>query len=194
MAWAPDYITLAVGKAFVRVDDAVDDAQVAVAITTASRAVDHHCNRQFGLVAAPETRYYRAWYHYERRRWVVTVDDIQTAVGLVVTADGAAVTDYVLEPRNAIAEGKAYTGLVFGTGVSLVDDDVTAVGLWGWASVPVPVVQATELQTSRLLARRDSPYGVAGSPASGTEVRLTARLDPDVAVSLRGWTRPRKVG
>ena len=195
MAWAPDYLTLVQGKAFVRVDDTVDDTEIATAITTSSRSIDDHCNRQFGVVNAVEQRVYRAYYNYERTRWVVAIDDLQTAVGLVVMADGAAITDYVLEPRNAVAEGKAWTRLVFGTSVALVDDDVSATALWGWAlGFPVPVVQAAKLQTSRLLSRRDSPYGVAGSPADGSEVRLTARVDPDVAVALRGWSRPRKAG
>lgn len=195
MAWAPDYITLVQGKAFVRVDDSVDDAEVATAITTSSRAIDGHCNRQFGVVDAVEERVYRAHYDSERARWVASIDDLQTTTGLVVEADGAAITDYVLEPRNAVAEGKAWTRLVFGTSIVLTDDDVTAAALWGWSlGFPVPVTQAARLQTSRLLSRRDSPYGIAGSPADGSELRLLARLDPDVITSLRGWGRPRKVG
>lgn len=195
MAWAPDYLSMVQGKAFVRVDDGVDDVEIANAITTSSRAIDEHCNRQFGVVDAVEERVYRAYYNYERTRWVVSIDDLQTTVDMVVEADGAAITDYVLEPRNAVAEGKAWTRLVFGTGVVLTDDDVTATALWGWSlGFPVPVVQAAKLQTSRFLSRRDSPYGVAGSPADGSEVRLTARVDPDVGVALRGWRRPRKVG
>ena len=54
--------------------------------------------------------------------------------------------------------------------------------------------EATLLQASRLAARRDSPFGVAGSPDAGSEMRLLARVDPDVAVALepyrrRIWTR-----
>lgn len=194
MAWAPDYLTLAQYKAYPRIDDTVDDAELSTAITAASRAIDDHCNRQFGKVATPEARTYRAYYDYERCRWAVSIDDLQTAAGVVITADGAAVTDYVLEPRNAVAEGKAWTRLVFGSSVRLSDDEIGAVGPWGWTAFPVAVVQACKLQTSRLAARRDSPFGIAGSPQQGSELRLLARVDPDVAVALRGYRRPRKAG
>jgi hypothetical protein len=46
------------------------------------------------------------------------------------------------------------------------------------------------LQASRFYARRDSPYGVAGSPDLGSEVRLLSKVDPDVAVSLADYVRP----
>jgi hypothetical protein len=58
MPWAPDYITTAELKSFLGINDAIDDAQLAIAITAASRAVDRVTNRQFGQVAAAEARLY----------------------------------------------------------------------------------------------------------------------------------------
>lgn len=196
MAWKPDYITLAEAKEFLRIADDIDDVQIAAYISAASRAIDNHCNRQFGSVAAPVERRYRAWYNAERRRWVVTIDDLQSSAGVVVTADSAAITDYTFEPRNAIADGMAWTHLVFGVDVVLTDDDVDIVAQWGWSvtGVPVPVENATYLQVSRFASRRDSPFGVAGSPTEGSELRLLTKVDPDVAVSLRGYRRPRRAG
>jgi hypothetical protein len=46
------------------------------------------------------------------------------------------------------------------------------------------VEQATLLQASRFHARRFSPYGVAGSPELGSELRLLAKLDADVELAL----------
>jgi len=60
---------------------------------------------------------------------------------------------------------------------------------WGWSAVPVPVKEATYLQASRFHSRRDSPYGIAGSPDQGSELRLLSRVDPDVAVSLSDFVR-----
>jgi len=56
------------------------------------------------------------------------------------------------------------------------------------------VHEACLLQSSRIAARRDSPFGVAGSPETGSELRLLDRVDPDVAVTLsryrrRAWVR-----
>ena len=42
------------------ITDTDDDVQIALAVTAASRAIDRRTNRQFGLVAAPEARYYTA--------------------------------------------------------------------------------------------------------------------------------------
>jgi len=198
MAWAPDYITATQLKSYARITDAADDAEIGFAITAASRAVDQHCNRQFGLVAA-EARLYTAWYHYERCRWVVDVDDFQSVVGLVVTIGGVATTTFTKEPRNAAAKGKPWERIVFDLAPSAtpsyVDNyEVSVVAPWGWTTQPVPVTQASLLQASRFLSRRDSPYGIAGSPEQGSELRLLSRVDPDVGVSLRGLVRPRAVG
>lgn len=200
MAWAPDYLTTTQVKDFRRIDpaDTLDDVEIAVAISAASRAIDDHCNRQFGLTAAPEERFYTAWYDYDRGRWVVDVDDFMTTTGLVVSVDGTALTTFTKEPLNAAALGRPWERLVFDetpdvypTGVLA---EVSAVARWGWTAVPTQVVQATHLQVNRLMSRRDAPFGVAGSPEQGSEIRLLARLDPDVAVSLKGLRRARRVG
>lgn len=56
--------------------------------------------------------------------------------------------------------------------------------------IPEAVKMATMIQASRLYHRRDTPYGVAGSPEMGNELRLLSRLDPDVQLLLsteRNW-------
>lgn len=198
MAWAPDYVTLTALKTYMRISDTVDDLDLAVDITAASRAVDEHCNRQFGRTAAPEARVYTARPDYDRGVWVVDIDDLDDATGLTVTVGGNPVTLYTLEPVNAVLEGKAWTRLVVSvdspvqpTGLA---NEVTGTVRWGWTTTPVAVTLATRLQASRFAARRDSPYGIAGSPDQGSEMRLLSRVDPDVGVSLRGYRRRRKVG
>lgn len=193
MAWKPDYVTLAEMKHDLNIADTADDAELAVAITAASRAIDNHCNRQFGNTAAV-ARTYRADFDYDRNRWTVDVDDLQTVTGLVVTIDAAITTDFLLEPSNAVADGKAWTRLVMGDGFWADDDAVSIVAAWGWTTVPAAVVLATKLQTGRFVARRNAPFGIAGSPDAGSEMRLLARVDPDVAVSLAGFRRPRRTG
>jgi len=51
------------------------------------------------------------------------------------------------------------------------------------------VLNACKLQTGRFNKRLQALFGVAGSPADGSEVRLLAKLDPDVAVMLVDYTR-----
>jgi hypothetical protein len=55
---------------------------------------------------------------------------------------------------------------------------------------PAPVKLACMLQASRLVKRRDSPFGVAGSPEFGSELRLLSKLDPDVENLLRPYRIP----
>lgn len=193
MAWAPDYATVAELRSFLRIPDTADDAELALAVTAASRAVDNHCHRQFGKVAAPEPRRYTACWDRRRRRWLVDVDDVQDLAGLSVVVDAGTVDVYTLEPVNAALVGKPYEGLVVEPEAAVKptteEYGVTVTATWGWSAVPVPVEQATLLQASRLHARRFSPYGVAGSPEAGSELRLLAKVDPDVAVSLTGLVR-----
>ena len=200
MAWAPDYVTDDELKSFVRIDDDVDDVEVAWAITTASRAVDRTCHRQFGLVATPELRYYTARYDRDLRRWVIEIDDLMTTTGLVVMADldgsgeyASEIDEYALRPVNAGPRGKPWTELQVLAGsanqATAAEAGIEGLARWGWATVPTAVKQATALQTSRLLARRDSPFGIAGSPDTGSEMRLLDKVDPDVAVSLSDYVR-----
>lgn len=200
MAWEPDYTTAVDLAAYLRIDDNDDDLQLATAATSASRAIDRFTCRQFGLIDAPEARYYTARWSRSRGMWLVAIDDLMTETGLEVAteqyADGifVAVTAPVLRPRNALQKGRPWTelaipnesavGPLFGR-----DGGVRVTGRWGWTSVPVTVEQAALLQGSRVFARRDAPFGVAGSPEAGSELRLLAKVDPDVAVMLNSYRR-----
>jgi hypothetical protein len=187
MTWAPDYITSAQLKAYARIGDDVDNAQVALAVTAASRAVDGCGGRQFGQIGASTEWLFTARWDSGCRRWSVPIEDLTAGTGLTVTIDGTATTAYTLRPTRAVDQGKVYTELLFNDGVSVVGDlDAVAItsDQWGWAAVPGVVEQATLIQASRFLSRRESPYGIAGSPDSGAEQRLLSRLDPDVRLML----------
>jgi len=200
MAWAPDYITTAELKAFLRISDTDDDVQLAVAITAASRAIDRCTNRQFGKTAGAEERQYTARWDRRRGRWIVAIDDLMSTTGFAVTTvdeDGTltgTITAYDLEPRDADLKGKPWEAIVVRSTSAVVPTgrpfEMAVTGNpWGWSSTPTAVKQAAYLQSSRFHARRDSPYGIAGSPDAGSELRLLARVDPDVAVSLGPYVR-----
>lgn len=188
MAWEPDYISVEEAKAYVRIGDAVDDDELALIVSAASRAIDRRCHRQFGQVAAVEERFYTARWSQTLQRWVAEIDDLATTVGLVVTVDGVVVTDYTLTPRNAVAKGKVWTQIILGDGI-VPTDDVSMVGRWGWPAYPYTIKAAARIQVNRFLSRRDSPYGVAGSPSDGSEIRLLEKLDPDVGLMVLGLVR-----
>jgi hypothetical protein len=199
MAWAPDYATTAELRDFLRITDSDDDTELDLAIAAASRAVDTDTNRQFGVVGSAEERFYTGRWDSHRCRWVVDIDDLMSTTGFAAEtqdSDGdtvGSIDDYFLEPRNAAAKGRPWRLLVVKPDSSFKptgrQDEVAVTALWGWTAVPDTVKQATLLQASRLFARRNSPYGVAGSPDLGSELRLLARVDPDVSVALRSYRR-----
>lgn len=195
MAWAPDYASSSELKAFLRIDDSVDDTEVGLALTAASRAIDQSAGRQFGVVDSAEDREYEALWDRRQCLYIVEIDDLSTKTGFVVTdwnGDTVAeeVTDgdggYRLEPRNALALGKPWTRFVL---PSVATTWFTVTGSWGWAAVPDPIKAATLLQSNRFLKRRDAPFGVAGSPEMGSEVRLLNRIDPDVELIIAPYRR-----
>lgn len=100
----------------------------------------------------------------------VTVDELRSYVGIPAD-DDADDTLLLLAAESASAQIDAYCRQ-------------------SWPSpesAPSPIRQATLLQASRLFVRKNSPYGIAGSPDMGSELRLLAKLDPDVEVLVRPY-------
>jgi hypothetical protein len=202
MAWDTTYASLAdlksylkVGSAAHELDDQFDDALVA-----SSRAIDQSTNRQFGLVAANENRVYTAEWDRPRCQWVIEIDDLMTSTGLTVNVDDdddqvydQAITSYRLYPFNAPANSRPWTKILVKSDSTIepnTDEGAVQVyAKYGWTTVPDTIKAACLLQASRLVARMDAPFGVAGSPDVGSEMRLLARLDPDVAVMVSRYKR-----
>lgn len=193
MAWAPDYVDLAVMRAYLRITDeadTADDSQITLAVAAASRAVDRACYRQFGKVGASETRYATAYWSRREQAYVADIDDLHDSDGLAVTSSGTAVTEFTLLPRNAIPKGRPYSRIRFTGSVSCRADAIALTSdSFGWADIPDAIVQATQIQAARFVKRRDAPFGVAGSPEMGNELRLLQKLDPDVEVTVQPFRR-----
>jgi hypothetical protein len=190
MAWEPDYAQLDDVKLWLRIpdDDTTDDTVIADAITASSRAVDEHCKRQFGLVAAPELRSYPIAYSAGGLR-VVMIDDLMSLAGLVLQVDGVDVAPVRWWPQNAPQRGRPYTRVYLPAATVCTSGTADLTASWGWTAVPPTVATATKMQAARLAKRRDAPFGVAGSPELGSELRLLAKVDPDVAVTLAKYVR-----
>jgi hypothetical protein len=199
VVWKPDYVTLVNAKDYLRIADTADDTQIAFWITAASRAVDKRCNRQFGQAAGAVARTYRrpANYNPVSGLWELEVDDLMATPTLVGSGAWAS-AGYTLLPDNAALEGVPWQRIGTASQPIMVSPGapypVSVTALWGWTTVPAQVSAAVLLQVARWYARRESPLGVAGSPDLGSEIRLLARLDPDVSTTLAGLSRRRAVG
>lgn len=207
--WKPSYATLLQMHDWLRLNDpgdVDDDGVLTLNLSAASRAVDVACGRQFGKADTPVSRVYPLRWSRTLGAHVADIDDLMDLTGLTVSTDDGVTTldttEYKLWPRNAIADGMVYTyvtvggrmpgcscGFGFPFGFEHDHPELTMVAPWGWDAFPDVVVEGTLLQASRLNIRRDSAYGMAGSPDSGTDSRLLARLDPDVEPIIEGYIR-----
>lgn len=193
MPWKPDYITVAELKSYLDLTDTVDDVELQTWCTAASRAINKKTNRQFGQLAAPAARVYRrpAVYDLTTQLWLVEIDDVQDVTGMTVAGTAYASSGAVLQPDNAPADSEPWTRLGFTACPTM---PLTVVARWGWTTVPAQVTGAAKLQANRWNSRRRAPFGIAGSPEQGSEIRLLAKLDPDVATTLAGLSRRRRAG
>ena len=187
MAWAPDYVDEGALADFVRTES--DNPYVGTYGTAAARAVDDTCNRQFGQLDEAATFTYdsSAAAQLPNGRWLIQIDDVQDLTGVTISLDGITLTEgvdgYEWWERNAVAKGKPYTAITL---ASRPAGELAVLAKFGWSAVPAPVPAAVWLQVNRWHVRRESPYGTAGSPGEGSEVRLSARLDPDARAILAG--------
>ena len=186
MAITNGYATLAQVKAALRITDSVDDSLLEMNIEAASRAIDEYTNRNF-YNAGTAVRYYAPSDSLN-----VDIDDLISLTSLETMSDDEpnydttwGADDYQLEPLNGIADGIAqpynhiravgdYTFLTLGN-----EATIKVTGVWGWATTPIQVTQATVIQASRIYKRLDSPLGIISGELGS--MRIGSRLDPDVA-------------
>lgn len=186
MAITNGYATLAEVKAALRISDSIDDSLLEMAIESASRLVDGYSGRYF-YNAGTAVKHFAAQDNY-----IVITEDLQSVSELADTNEtGGSYTtwttsEYQLEPLNGKADGISmpYTQIraTGGNFFNITEGDalIKVTGVWGWATVPVAIRQATIIQASRIFKRLDSPLGVLSSPDLGF-IRVGSRLDPDVA-------------
>lgn len=194
MAITNSYCTLADVKASLRITDSVDDVVIERAIESASDIVSGYCGRSF-LASGTATRVFAP----ESSEYSL-IDDLVSVTSVAVSsaADGVfdsvlTATQYQLEPLNGFVDGLSgypATAIRAVGSSSFVTDGGKATlqiqGVWGWASVPRNVRQATILQASRIFKRADSPLGVISSPDLGF-IRVGSKVDPDVAQLLDNY-------
>ena len=195
-------------KEILGISDAVDDNRLTMAADAATQMVQAYCNRHFVQQDSVSARTYVA-----STPWLLEVDDISTATGLIVKTDEDedgvfettwASTDYQLEPLNGKLGGQnwPYTRIraiksrevPFDYGQALVQ--VTA--RWGWANpdaindyVPHPVEQAAQIQGVSIFKSAEAPLGIAGFGDIGI-MRLRQAMHP-VAMALLAPYRKEQV-
>ena len=171
--------------------DTKDDAAIEAVIESVSRTIDNVCWQRFFASSADETRYFTAefagWLRLPERiisvNTLKTDDDGDRTYENTWTED----TDFELLPYNATLDGEPFRWVEiisdgnysFPVGVK---KGVEIKGKFGWSSAPKPIVEACLLASHRLMARRNSPYGVSGAAAMGTLTLTVEKMkaDPDI--------------
>ena len=170
--------------------DTKDDVAIGKVIEATSRTIDDVCWQRFFASAADETRYFTA----EFTGWLRLPERIISVTTLKTDADGDRTyettwtedTDFELLPYNAALDGEPYRWIeVTPNGnysFPLVAKGIEIDGKFGWSSVPGPIEEACLLASHRLMARRNSPYGVSGAAAVGQLTLKVEKMksDPDI--------------
>jgi hypothetical protein len=187
--------------------DVYDDIILTSVLTAASRSIDQATNRQFGISDNTEAftytmlegrrfndqseRFYSPAVYRSPLKYHQEIDDLMTTSGLIIQTGPdmntlTTITDYTLFPYNAAPKGRPWTEIH----INQRPGEVTTVtAKWGWTAIPETIKAATLIQAARFFKRRDAPFGIAGSPDMGSELRLLSKLDPDVAVMVVPYKR-----
>jgi hypothetical protein len=193
MAITNGYATLADVKLAARITDTIDDALLELSIESSSRDIDAYTERVFYSTGATAV----SRVYIPQDIYLVETDDIisVTTIKSDTSGDGVfdqlwASTDFQLEPLNGRAGGidtpftriravGEYLWPVYEPrNVNANQAGVEVTGVFGFATIPTAIRQATILASLRAYKRYESPTGVLGFSDMGV-VRV-GRLDPDV--------------
>lgn len=189
-----DYITSAALKSTLELTgQTYADADIATAITAASRVIDAYKKTRF--YPTTETRYYTAGPSV----YNLQIDDLSTSTGSTVSIDingdgvyetvWALNTDYYFEPVNAPLEGQPFDRLCIrrqsGRVFPIYQHSIRVDGQFGWATAGAQVIQSTTILAGRYLKRaRETPYGIVTVGVDALSAARLGRIDPDVAFLL----------
>jgi len=171
--------------------DTTRDTALNLAITAASRAIDHVAHRSFYMLEQPTVRLFYAESYWEL---LLRGNDIATTANLLLQTDSSDTgtfdqtwvngTDYILEPYNGLSNGEPWpytrircisNSLLFPIWGRRPRVQITA--HWGWPAIPAPIEQACRLWAARIFKRREAPFGVISVGEFGP---LRLQSDPDI--------------
>ena len=205
MAITNGYCSLADVKAAARITDSIDDTLLELSIESASREIDSYTERVFYSTGGTAV----ARVYIPQDIYLVETDDIisVTSIKSDSAGDGTfdvtwTVSDFQLEPLNGRAGGidtpatriraiGDYLWPVYEPrNVNSNQASVQVTGVFGFATVPTAVRQATILSALRQYKRYESPTGVLGFSDIGA-VRVGTKLDPDVERMIQPYRKVR---
>jgi hypothetical protein len=173
------------------------EADLTLAISAASRAIDEITGRRF----YPDADNQQVRKFLPLNSGYCVIDDLCQFTSLTFQGDTWTLDqDFYLEPTNAAADGRPWTSIRAITrpfiytladispGWVGFDGRITVTGMWGWAATPPQIQEAAGILASRFMRRaREAPFAVVGG-YEGEAIRL-AKFDPDVAALIEPFTK-----
>lgn len=175
------------------------DEQAEMALDAAEGIIEEMCNDRFHQDGTAVARYFDA----ENSRLLKLRPSAGSITSVKVDDDGDGVyettlasSDYVKWPYNASADSKPWWELrihpnadnVFPTAYPQA---VEVTALFGWGTTPRAIKQATSILATKLLKRRDAPFGIVAFNFDGGDAMRIARNDPDVMALVGPYMRDR---
>lgn len=183
--------------------DTVDDYELYEACFSASRAVEHACDRHFWRTTTGTVRTVEPNGPYLLK--LPAFHDLVSVSALATDASGDGVfettwtsSDYQLLPYapDAAPETRPYTKIkaIGAQTFPLLpcvpslsrDDRVQITGVWGWPAVPKGVKQGALILAEELFKLKDAPFGIAGFGDLGV---VRVRENPKVAALISRYQR-----
>jgi hypothetical protein len=189
MALSDPYVSVDDFKARLNITGTAQDAVIEQTILAASQWIDSVCGQTFNKSDTATAKYVTARYpDVIETPPLVSISELATDTGARTYLTIWATTDYDLYPYDAADAGRPYTEIRRSPlGVYAWPSHVRGVritGIWGWPSVPAPIVQATMREAERLWALSRAPLGLAGSGELQSPI---SRGDADVKALLSAF-------
>lgn len=175
------------------------DDDIERALAAAELVIENLCEDRFYQDGTAVARYYdpEDSATVKLRPSAATIDSVKVDEdGDGVYETTLAATDYVKWPYNAAADAKPWWELRIHPNSSecfptAYPQSVEVTAKFGWATTPEAVKQATLILATKLLKRREAPFGIVAFSFDGGDAMRIARNDPDVMGLLGPYMRTR---
>lgn len=162
------------------IDSNPTDADMQLAVDSATEAVEMFTGRTFEKIADPAVVSARI---FDAASKTVLVDWVQNVTVVEESADqvtwtavtGTWFTPHNINPKSVLRSKSSFS------------EFVRVTGEFGWVEIPAAVKKATLLLAARLYKRKDNVNGVSFGDAIGV-VRISRFEDPDVVRLLSPYT------
>ena len=190
---ATRYLTTAVFKTYLRSELTLEDTAYDAAINAAELWLDNKCQRRFEVASSTTARVFSPL-----SGQVLIIHDC-TAITTVVDNGTTLVTgtDYQPEPLNAITAAgdpspyyrlRRLNGYWYSWNSKAT---VTVTATWGWAAIPLSIVEACKIVAKDFFEQRDVTHGILGFSEAGGIGTRENRLVQD---AVNQYRHPNTIG